>query len=210
MMIKRMLPWKRAALALMAVSMIGVLMAISQTSAQTGPVPGSTAPAFALKNVDGKTVSLSDFAGRKAVVVVITCNHCPYAQAYQGRLISLQNEYGPKGVQFVLINPNDAAKQPQDSYENMQARAREKNYPFPYLHDETQQIAKAYGATRTPEVYLVTGNRVVYRGRIDDNSEAAQVKQHDLKNALEMVLAGTPEKINPTLTKAFGCTIKWR
>lgn len=209
-MTKRVLQWVKPVAALVAVVLIAVFLAASLTSAQTGPTPGSTAPAFTLKNVDGQMVTLSDYADKKAVAVVITCNHCPYAQAYQGRLISLQNEYGSKGVQFVLINPNDAKKQPQDSYENMQKRAKEKGFPFPYLHDESQQIAKAYGAVRTPEAYLIVGGKVVYRGRIDDNTEAGQVKQRDLKNALDLVVAGTPDKISPASTKAFGCTIKWR
>jgi peroxiredoxin len=209
-MTKRALQWMKPIVALVAVVLLGVMIVTTLTSAQTGPTPGSAAPAFNLKNVDGNRVSLGDYAGKTATVVVITCNHCPYAQAYQDRLIRLHSEYSSKGVQFVLINPNDAKKQPQDSYENMQARAKEKKYPFPYLHDESQQVTKAYGATRTPEVYLITGNRVVYRGRIDDNTEENQVKQRDLKNALDMVLAGTPDKISPATTKAFGCTIKWK
>jgi peroxiredoxin len=187
-----------------------VMLAVSVTSAETGPAPGSSAPSFNLKNVDGRMVSLADYSNKKAVVVVISCNHCPYAQAYQDRLIAMQNEYGPKGVQFVLINPNDEKKQPQDSYENMQKRAKEKNYPFPYLRDESQQVAKAYGAGRTPTAYLIVNDKVLYRGRIDDNTEESQVKERDLKNALDMVLAGTPDKIDPTETKAFGCTIKWK
>lgn len=186
------------------------IMAASLSFAQAGLSPGAAAPTFTLKNVNGQMVSLGDYANRKAVVVAFVSNHCPYSQAYQGRLIAMQKEYGPQGVQLVLINPNDAAKQPQDSYENMQKRAQEKSYPFPYLKDETQQVAKAYGAQRTPEVYVIAGNKVVYRGRIDDNTEEAQVKQRDLKNALDKIVAGTPDQINPALTKAFGCTIKWR
>jgi len=197
--------------ALAAVILVGLMLAAKITSAQTGSLaPGAGAPGFSLKNVDGNMVSLNDFTGKKAVVAVFSCNHCPYAQSYQNRLISLQKEYGPQGVQFVLINPNDAKKQPQDSYANMQIRAKEKGYPFPYLQDESQQVAKAYGASRTPEAFLIVGSRVVYRGRIDDNTEENQVKQRDLKNALDLVLASTPEKIDPKQTKAFGCTIKWR
>ena len=209
-MMKSALRLTRQAIFLTVLILAGVLLVTTLSSAQSGPNPGSAAPSFTLKNVSGEMVSLSDYASSKAVVVVITCNHCPYAQAYQDRLIALQKDYGDKGVQFVLINPNDDKKQPQDSYDNMQKRAREKNYPFPYLHDASQEIAKAYGATRTPEAYLIVNNKVVYRGRIDDNTEVAQVKQSDLRNAIEMVLAGTPDQINPSSTKAFGCTIKWR
>jgi len=193
-----------------ALILAGILATAQLGRTDSGPNPGSVAPGITLKNVDGQMVSLSDFTGKKAVIVVFACNHCPYSQAYQDRLIGLQKEYASQGVQFLLINPNDATKQPQDSYENMQKRAQEKGYPFPYLRDETQEVAKSYGANRTPEAYLIVNNKVVYRGRIDDNTEEAQVKQHDLKNAIDLALAGTPEKISPALTKAFGCTIKWR
>ncbi len=176
-----------------------------------GPKPGETVPAFSLKNVDESMVSLESLAGNKAIVVVFTCNHCPFAKAYEPRLIEMQKEYADKGVKFVLINPNDPKKQPEDSFDKMKLRAKDKSYPFPYLYDDTQAIAKAYGAARTPEVFLVSPElQLVYRGRIDDNSEAKEVKTRDLKNALDLYLAGTPEKISTNVTKAFGCTIKWR
>lgn len=188
---------------------IFLLTAVVATAAPIGI--GSPLIGFSLKNVDGRTVAAGDFADKGVLVVVFSCNHCPYAQAYQDRLIALQNQYASKGVQFVLINPNDPKKQPQDSFENMQKRAAEKKYPFPYLVDATQGIARAYGAARTPEVYVFSPDRkLVYQGRIDDNTEEKQVKARDLKNALELLLAGTPEKISPNATKAFGCTIKWK
>jgi peroxiredoxin len=172
---------------------------------------GANAPAFTLKNVDGKNVSLADYSAKPAVCVVFTCNHCPFAKAYEDRIIALQQEYAAKGVQFVLINPNDPVIQPEDSFEKMQKRAQEKNYPFPYAIDETQDIARAYGAFRTPEAYLLDSNRkLVYHGLIDDNTEVKDVKTHHLKNAIEHLLAGTPEQIEPKDTKAFGCTIKWK
>jgi alkyl hydroperoxide reductase subunit AhpC len=143
--------------------------------------------------------------------VVFTCNHCPFAKAYEDRIIALQHEYAAKGVQFVLINPNDPVTKPEDSFENMQKRAQEKSYPFPYTIDETQDIARAYGAFRTPEAYLLDSNRkLVYHGLIDDNTEVKDVKTHHLKNAIELLLAGKPEQIDPKDTKAFGCTIKWK
>jgi peroxiredoxin len=210
-MSKKTLQLMKPVAALAAVVLLGLLLSPKITSAQTGSLaPGSAAPGFNLKNVDGQMVALSTFAGKKAVVVVFASNYCPYSQAYQNRLISLQKEYGSQGVQFVLINSNDAKKQPQDSYENMQTRAKEKSYPFPYLRDESQQVAKDYGANRTPEAFLIVGDHVVYRGRIDDNTEENQVKVRDLKNGLDLVLAGTPDKIDPKQTKAFGCTIKWK
>ena len=172
---------------------------------------GSRAPGFHLRNVDNRQVSLADYRGRPAVLVVFTCNHCPYSVAYEDRLIRYQKGYSERGVQFLLINSNDPKKKPEDSFEKMQIRAREKNFPFPYLLDETQQIAKAYGASRTPEVYLLDSNlTLVYHGRIDDNIKEDEVTQHDLRSAIEHLLVGHPEQIDPKVTKAFGCTIKWR
>jgi peroxiredoxin len=197
----------RKATALAAILVLSCVMGSS-----AAPIGiGTPLPAFSLKNVDGRTVSSADFADKTALVVVFSCNHCPYAQAYQDRLIALQNQYASRGVQFVLINPNDPKRQPQDSFENMQKRAAEKKYPFPYLFDESQAVAQTYGATRTPEVYLFGPDRkLVYQGRIDDNTEEKQVKTRDLRNALDLVLAGTPGTIPMPVTKAFGCTIKWR
>jgi peroxiredoxin len=188
------------------------LMMLTANAFAAGPEPGSAAPTFSLKNIDDKNVALSDFADAKAIVVVFTCNHCPFAQAYEPRLIQMQKDYADKGVKFVLINPNDPKKQPDDSFDKMKKRAAEKSYPFPYLYDATQEIAKAYGAFRTPEVYLISpaGMKVEYRGRIDDNTDLAQVKKRDLKDAIDAMLAGTPDKIAERSTKAFGCTIKWK
>lgn len=182
-----------------------------QTSA-AGPDIGAVAPAFKLKNVDGTEKSLSDYASAKAVVVVFTCNHCPFAQKYEPRLIQLQKDFAAQGVQFLLINANDPVKYPADNFAAMQTRAAEKSYPFPYLWDETQAIAKAYGANRTPETYLLNpaDMTVVYKGRIDDNTEPDQVKVYDLRDAISALLAGTPDKIVNRVTKAFGCTIKWK
>ncbi len=210
-MSKNTLRWMTPIATFMVAIVLGLLFVARITTAQsTALTPGAAAPDFTLKNVDGKMVSLKDYAASKAVVVVMACNSCPYSQAYQDRLIALQKEYGPKGVQIILINPNDPTRQPLDSYDKMQARAKEKNYPFPYLQDEAQTVAKAYGANRTPEAFVIVGDRLVYRGRIDDNTEEAQVKQRDVKNALDLVLAGTPDKIDPKSTKAFGCTSKWK
>jgi peroxiredoxin len=189
-----------------------VVLLTSRNAPAAGPEIGAVAPAFTLKNVDGTEKSLADYADSKAVVVVFTCNHCPFAQKYEPRLITMQNDYAERGVRFVLINSNDPVKQPLDSYAEMKKRATAKSYPFPYLWDETQEIARAYGANRTPEIYLLNpaDMTVLYKGRIDDNTEPGQVKKHDLRDALDALLAGTPEKIEPKITKAFGCTIKWK
>ena len=191
--------------------LFAILMTGAGDPKAAGLVVGSAMPAFNLKNVDGSMVSSDGFSGKKAVVVIFSCNHCPFVKSYESRMIALANEYQPKGVQFVLINPNDPKKQPQDSFEAMQKRAQEKGYPFPYLYDETQAIAKTYGASRTPEVYLFgSDGKLAYWGRIDDNTEEPQVKKRDLKIALDHLLAGTPGAIDEPITKAFGCTIKWK
>jgi peroxiredoxin len=180
---------------------------------KTGYAVGDTAIDFKLKNVDGKFVSLADYTKAKGYIVVFTCNHCPFAQAYEQRIIDLHKTYAAKGFPVVAINPNDKDRSPEDSYENMKTRAKDKKYPFVYLYDETQEIAKAYGATRTPHVYLLqktdAGNKVTYIGAIDDNSEEPKdVKEKYLANAIDALLAGKPIENNST--KAIGCGIKWK
>lgn len=179
--------------------------------AQQGYGVGDVATDFRLKNVDGRMVSLSDYPDAKGYIVIFTCNHCPYAIAYEDRIIELNNEYAPKGYPVIAINPNDPVAQPADSYEKMQERAKEKGFTFPYLFDEGQKIYPQYGATRTPHVFLLektaNGNIVRYIGAIDDNYEdASAVKQHYLANAIDALLKG--ETITPDFTKAIGCTIK--
>lgn len=201
---------KRAVMLFVAAA-AAMIVVTAGTAAESAFSIGAPLPEFNLKNTDGTMVAARDYAGKQALVVIFSCNHCPYAIAYQDRLIRLQKEFGPQGVEFVLINPNDAKKQPQDSFENMQKRAKEKNYPFPYLHDESQAIARTFGASRTPEAYVFGPDRkLVYHGRVDDNTEEQQVRSRDLQDALNMLLAGTPDKIKSPVTKAFGCTIKWK
>lgn len=171
---------------------------------------GDTARDFKLKNVDGKMYSLSGIETAKGYIVVFTCNNCPYAVAYQDRLIELHNRYAPLGYPVVAINPNDKEVSPNDSFELMQKRAKEKSYPFAYLYDETQEIARTYGATRTPHVYLLDQNRVVrYIGAIDDNHEEPEaVKEKYLENAINALR--NSQDITVKETKAIGCTIKWK
>ena len=171
---------------------------------------GTKAPVFSLPGVDGKTYSLESFADAKLLVVVFTCNHCPYAQAYEDRLISIQRDYADKSVQLVAINSNDAAGYPEDGFDNMVKRAKKKNLNFPYLRDETQRIARAYGAEYTPEVFVLNSKfEVRYIGRVDDNwQNPDKVKSHDLRNALNAVLAR--KKVENPVTHAIGCTIKWK
>lgn len=197
---------------------LAVALIVLAASFKTGEEPsgykaGDTATDFRLKNINGKTVQLADHKQAKGFIVVFTCNHCPFAKAYEDRIIALDKKYAAKGYPVIAINPNDPVRQPEDSYEKMQERAREKGFTFPYLLDETQQVAKAYGATRTPHVYILqksgSANKVMYVGAIDDNYEdAAAVKEKYVEAAVDALLAGKPVAKNAT--KAIGCTIKWK
>ena len=168
-----------------------------------------TAPSFALPGVDGKTYALDDYAGTPALAVVFTCNHCPYAQAWEDRLLAIAGEYGGRGASFVAINSNDAATVPQDSFDEMKARAERVGYTMPYLHDEDQSVGRAYGAERTPEVFLFDAERrLVYHGAIDDSRDDLAVTRHYLRDALDATLAGGEPPLAET--PPVGCTIKWR
>lgn len=196
--------------ALSFLSLALALAAMSFTGQSTGYKIGDTARDFSLKNVDGKMVSLAGIKNAKGYIVVFTCNHCPYAKAYEDRIIALHNKYEPLGYPVVAINPNDKDVQPADSYDKMKERAKAKNFPFAYLYDETQEIAKTYGATRTPHVYLLDKDRVVrYIGAIDDNSEDPDaVKEKYLENAVDALREN--KEVTVKETKAVGCSIKWR
>jgi len=165
---------------------------------------------FALPGTDGAIHRAEDFARAPAFGVIFHCNHCPYAQAWEDRLIKTQQDYADRGVRVVLINANDPAKYPTDDFEHMKSRAQGKGYPFPYLYDETQEIARAYGATRTPEVFLFDGAGVLrYHGAPDDNYEDPGAVQHPyLRDAIDALLAGGTPPV--ARTKPVGCTIKWR
>jgi len=171
---------------------------------------GKPAPTFKLPGVDGKTYALKDLLKKnKAVVVVFMANHCPVAKAYQDRLIQLQKDYKNKGVQVVAISSNDASAYPADSFENMKKRAKEKKYNFPYLYDESQEVARAFRATCTPHSFLINSKGVlVYRGAIDNSQNPKKVTKRYLRDAIDAVLAGKPVP-TPT-TKQFGCSIKWK
>jgi peroxiredoxin len=172
---------------------------------------GQQGPDFTLPGVDGATHALAALLQRhQAVVVIFSCNHCPYVRAWEDRMIAIQNEYGAKGVQIVAINANDAVKYPDDSFEAMQQRAAAEGFNFLYLHDESQEIAQAYGATRTPHVFVLDGDGVLrYRGAIDDNHENPDAIRHPyLRQALDAVLAGDAVQVGTT--QEVGCTIKWK
>lgn len=181
---------------------------ITQSGPDTLPI-GTPAPGFTLPATDGKTYSLADFSGSKALVVNFTCNHCPYARAYEDRFIAIVREFETKGIAFIAINPNDENTYPDDSFENMKKRAAERGFNFPYLRDATQQTARAYGAVCTPHLFIVADGKIAYEGRLDDNwKDPAAVKHHDLRDALEAILKGAPIP-NPN-TNPMGCSLKWK
>lgn len=172
---------------------------------------GDAATDFKLKNIDGKFVSLADYKDAKGFLVIFTCNHCPYAVAYEDRIIALDKKYSKLGYPVIAINPNDPTVQPEDSFENMKKRAAEKGFTFPYLLDEGQKIYPEYGATKTPHVFLLNKengkNIVKYIGTIDDNyDDATDVSERYVEKAVNALLVNKPiEKPN---TVAIGCTIK--
>ena len=175
------------------------------------PALGSRAPDFALPEpLSDREWTLADF-NTEALVVVFTCNHCPYAQAVEARVIALARDFAGR-ADFVAISANDAEGFPDDAPAEMAQRAREKDYPFPYLYDEAQVVARACGAACTPDFFLYgpgPERRLAYRGRLDDNwQEPERVKREELRDALEAVLAGEPVA-EPQLP-ALGCNIKWR
>lgn len=174
---------------------------------------GDTAADFKLKNVNGKTVSLADYKAAKGYIVVFTCNHCPYAKAYESRIMDLDKKYATKGYPVIAISPNDPVAEPADSFEKMQELASKKGYTFPYLIDETQDITRAYGAKATPHVYVLqktaSGNVVKYIGAIDDDTENTKAdKVKYVEGAVNALLSGKQPQV--TATKAIGCSIKWK
>lgn len=171
---------------------------------------GADAVPFTLTGVDDQPHALADYADKPVVVVMFNCNHCPYVRAWEDRMVQIQADYASKGVQFISINPNDTVKYPDDDMPHMKDRAREKGFNFPYVQDVTQEIARAYGAERTPEVFVFGPDRkLAYHGAIDDNHEdPAAVQNHYLRAALDAVLAGQTPAVSDTAPK--GCTIKWK
>jgi peroxiredoxin len=168
---------------------------------------------FSLKNVDGKMVAMKDFSKAKGILVIFTCNHCPFSVAYEQRIMNLDVKYRPLGYPVIAINPNDPAIVPDDSYENMVRIAQEKGYTFPYLFDETQEVAKAFGAAKTPHVFLLNKTKskwiLEYMGAIDNNSDdATQADKKYTEDAVDALLAGKKPAV--TETKAIGCGVKWK
>ena len=187
--------------------MMLVLVAAAASAEQVAI--GAKAPAFSLVNAaDGATVTMKPDDGN-IKAVIFTCNACPYAKAFEARIIEVANRFGRQGVKFYAIDPNDDVKYPDESLANMKARATEKEYPFPYLKDGDSAIAKAYGARVTPHVFVVDGTGAVrYRGYVDDSAKPAERQNTGLTDALGALVNGR-DPVN-TDTKAFGCGIKWK
>ena len=188
-----------------------VMALASLTAHAQGYKPGDVATDFKLKNVDGKMVSLADYKKAKGFIVIFTCNHCPFAKAYEERIVALDKKYAPKGYPVIAINPNDPALYAEDSYDNMKVRAKEKGFTFPYLFDEGQTVFPQYGATKTPHVFILqkegAKNMVRYIGAIDNNyANPADVTEKFAEKALDELLAGKP--VSQPTTVAIGCGIK--
>lgn len=194
-----------------------LVLATGATTAET-PVPkealkqGAAMPAtdVEMKNVDGTMVMLGASRGKLGTMVVFTCNACPFVKAWEGRIAALGNSFAKRGIGVVAINSNDPERVPEDDFAPMQARAKQLELAFPYVVDATSEVARAFGATRTPEVFLFdAAGTLVYHGAVDDNhAEPAAVKQQYLRDALEALTSG--KEIVTRETKALGCSIKFR
>jgi peroxiredoxin len=171
---------------------------------------GHAAPDFSLPGVDGKKYSLANFKDGKLLVVAFSCNHCPYVIGSEERIIKFVADYAPKGVAFVAINSNETEGHPGDSFDNMVIRAREKGFKFPYLRDDSQEIALKYGALRTPHYYVFDADRkLCYTGRMDDNPRnPGKETTHELRDAVDDLLAGKQPR--QPLTNPIGCNVKWK
>jgi len=171
---------------------------------------GSPAPDFILIGVDDKTYSLNSFYDKDALIIIFSCNHCPYVKAYEGRIKAIQKDYGSRGVAVIAINSNDDIGYPEDSFKEMKKRAKTEDFNFIYLRDENQKAAHAYDSSHTPEIFLFHKNRnLAFHGKIDDNwQEPDKAANHYLRNALDELLAEKEISLPETFT--IGCTIKWK
>ncbi|MEQ9230633.1 MAG: thioredoxin family protein [Cyclobacteriaceae bacterium] len=192
---------------------IGALFMNAARTSADGYGVGDTVKDFSLRNVDGKMVSLSDYKNAKGFIVTFTCNTCPYANGYETRIMDLDKKYASKGFPVIAINPNDVERVPEDSMEAMKKRSGEKGYTFPYLRDDSQEVAKAFGAAKTPHVYVLSNNggifKVEYIGAIDDNpNDPDHVDEQYVGDAVDALLAGKSPEVKEK--RAIGCTIKWK
>jgi len=190
-----------------------LVLAAATAAHAAGPLAlGSAIPSadVKMKNVDGKDLSIAEVKGAQGTLVVFTCNHCPFAKMWETRIVELGNQYQGKGIGVIAVNANDPKVAPDDGYEPMQARAKERGFAFPYVGDATSDVARAFGAARTPEVFLFDKEgKLVYHGAVDDNGQdAAKVDKAYLKDALDAVAGG--KAVPVAETKSIGCSIKFR
>jgi peroxiredoxin len=171
---------------------------------------GEKAPDFDLPGIDGRNYTLDDFKDAEILVVVFSCNHCPYVTGSEDRMKQLYNDYAPRGVAMIAINSNETENHPTDSFDHMVEHAREENLPWPYVRDESQDVARAYGALRTPHFYVFDADRKLqYTGRLDDNPrQPGKQTTHELSDALDALLAGKTPEVQ--LTNPIGCNVKWQ
>lgn len=203
----------KATLSLVVSACLVVVALMSARFALDGYKVGDVVQDFKLKNVDGKTVSLADNATAKGYIVVFTCNTCPVAKAYESRIMELNTKFSSKGYPVVAIQSNDSQRSPGDSFEAMQQRAKSRSYAFPYLHDESQSVARAFGASNTPHVFVVQREgsqfKVAYIGAVDNNQhDAANADKRYVETAINELLAGKP--VTTPSARAVGCGIKWK
>jgi peroxiredoxin len=194
-------------------AVISIVLLSAGRPAGSGYGVGDSVADFRLKNTNGKMVALSDFTSAKGVIVIFDCNTCPYSKAYNDRIVALNKKYAPAGFPVVAINANDPESSPGDSYEDMVEVAREKKYDFPYLVDDNQKVARTFGATNTPHVFVLKKEsnefKVAYIGAIDNNARsAASADKKYVEEAVDALIQG--KEVATTKTKVVGCGIKWK
>ncbi len=192
-------------------SLLALAASLAMAGGAFGLNIGDKAPSTAvkMKNVDGSDMSIADVAGKQGTLVMFSCNHCPFVKAWQGRIASIGNAAKASGIGVIVINSNDPTDYPEDSYAEMQKRAKNLGFTFPYVVDATSDVARSFGATRTPEAFLFDKDgKLVYHGAIDDSKEADQVTKHFLQDAIDAAVAGKAVPIAET--KFVGCGIKFR
>jgi len=194
-----------------------LIFLVSYSYKTDGYKVGDTATDFKLKNIDGRMISMADYKDAKGFVVIFSCNHCPFVIASEDRMVALDKKFSALGYPVIAINSNDPAAYPDDSFDKMKERAKEKGFTFPYLVDETQDIAKRYGATKTPDVFILNKEKangvekliVRYTGSIDNSvKDASIVTETYAVDAINALLKG--EKVSVEATKSIGCSIKWK
>ncbi len=191
---------------------LGLLSATHAQETVTNLALGAAAPAATvkMKSVDGRELTIADAKGEKGTLVIFTCNHCPWVKAWETRIAEIGNAWQAKGIGVIAVNSNDPAAYPEDAFEEMQKRAKDRGMRYPYVVDATSEVARAFGASHTPEIFLFgKDGKLAYKGAVDDNAkEPEKVKEHFLADALEAVAAGNPPPMPET--KALGCSIKYR